>query len=76
MTLCSFVYLLTAIVLLLSVCGYCYPAINEWTQSVFTGAEDNPVREAFHVLSDGLETGVPWKEAAMTSFSVLVDHAD
>ena len=75
MAFCSVVYLLSAVVLLLAVCGYCYPAVEQWTQAVIAGAEDSPVKEAFHVLSDGLESGVPWKEAASSSFSVLVDHA-
>ena len=73
-TLCSFVYLLVAISLLLGVCGYCYPSMRNWTQSVIAGAEDSPVREAFHVLSEGLEDGVPLKDAAQASLSVLIGH--
>lgn len=73
---CSVVYLLAAICLLLGVCGYCYPALGQWADAVIAGREDSPVREAFNTLSDGLEAGIPLKEAAQTSFAVLIGDAD
>jgi len=75
-TVCSFVYLLVSVCLLLGVCGYCYPSLGTWAQSVIAGAEKSPVREAFNTLSDGLEAGVSLRDAAEASFSVLIGHED
>ena len=71
MGICSIVYLMVAICLLLGVCGYCYPAIGTWSKMIISGAEDSPVREAFHVLSDGLQSGAPIKDTALESLQVL-----
>lgn len=75
-SVCSVVYLLVAVSLLLGVCRYCYPAAGQWMQDAIAGAADSPVREAFGVLADGLEAGEPLKDAAQASFSVLVGDAD
>ena len=69
-------YLLVAICLFLGVCGYCYPDAGMWTRAVIAGAEDSPVREAFNVLSDGLEEGLSIRDAAKSSVSALIDRAD
>lgn len=68
-------YLLAALGLLLGVCGYCYPETGQWVQKVVAGVQDSPIRQAFGVLSDGLETGQTLKDAAQASFSVLMGDA-
>ena len=72
----SLLYLVAAIGLLLGVCGHCYPGLGQWVDTVIAGNDDSPVRAAFNILSEGLESGVPLKEAAQTSFAVLIGDAN
>ena len=72
----SALYLLAAAGLLLGVCGHCYPAVGRWVGTVLGGSESSPVREAFSVLSEGLERGTSLKEAARNAGSVLIGDAD
>jgi len=72
----SLLYLMAAVGLLLGVCGHCYPGLGRWVDTLIAGNDDSPVRAAFNTLSDGLEAGVPLKEAAQTSFAVLIGDAN
>ena len=66
-TFFSGVYLLAAVLLLLCVCGYCYPQ----TRQMFAGMEDSPVRQAFSTLAEGLETGEPVRSTMTDAVQVL-----
>ena len=71
-SLLSGTYLLASLLLLLWVCGYCYPQARE----VFAGMEDGPVRQAFGTLADGLEAGEPIRETMTEAAQVLFDWED
>ena len=70
----SVAYLFSAIILILGVCGYCYPESFGWIKEIIVGTEDSPVRDAFNMLSDCLELGEPIKDALYQSVSVLIDN--
>ena len=65
------IYLLAAALLLLSVCGDCFPVFGRRVRNAVLGGEESPVREAFSVLADGLESGEPVKDAVTASIEVL-----
>jgi len=71
-TFFSGVYLLAAVVLLLCVCGYCYPQ----TRQVFAGLEESPVRQAFGTLAEGLEAGEPVRTTMTDAVQVLIGQKD
>lgn len=75
-TFLSGIYVLAACLLLLGVCRYCYPALGGQVRDALTGLEDSPVREAFGVLAEGLETGMPLKETLGETAEILFAHAD
>ncbi len=72
----SGVYVLAALLLLLGVCGHCYPAVEEKLKEVVTGEETSPVRQAFGVLADGLESGDPIRETVADTVQVLFGTED
>lgn len=71
-TFFSGVYLLAAVVLLLCVCGYCYPQARQ----VFAGLEESPVRQAFGTLAEGLEAGEPVRTTMTDAVQVLIGQKD
>ncbi len=62
---------LAALALLLLVSGYCYPSVRRELQALFIGMEDGAVRQAFGILAEGLEQGVPVKETLAETAAVL-----
>ena len=71
----SVIYLLAAAGLLIGVCGYCYPALEQRVRQAIAGDGDSPVREAFGVLADGLGEGKPVKDTLAESYGVLTGDA-
>ena len=67
----SVIYLLFAICLFLGVCGKFYPQVGDKLKTAITGKEDNPVREAFGVLTEGLGNNEPVKDVLSQSYEVL-----
>ena len=65
----SGIYLLGALILLLWVCGNCCPQLRR----VITGMEDSPLRQAFGVLSEGLESGVPVRDTVERTVQVFFE---
>lgn len=68
--------LIISIVLLLATCHHCYPELEQDVYTVFAGMEESPVREAFHVLAEGLEAGEPVKETFHQTVQVLIGKKD
>lgn len=66
---------LAALLLLLGVCGYCYPDVHREIGVLFTGMEDGPVRQAFGALAEGLERGEPVRETLAETAQVLFHEA-
>ncbi len=64
---------LAAVLLLVGVCGYCYPQMGDRLKEVVGGMEDGPVREAFGVLSEGLQDGQPIKETVAKTAEILFE---
>ena len=67
---------LAALVLLMGVCGYCYPAVYGEIRAVFGGVENGSVRQAFGVLADGLESGESVRETLAQSAQILFHEKD
>lgn len=61
-------YLLVSILLLLWVCGICYPQVRH----LVIGEENSPVRQAFGILAEGLEAGEPVRETVAESLQILI----
>lgn len=74
-TVLSLFYVAAALVLLLGVCGYCYPELAQEAKTVLAGWEEGAVRQAFGTFSEGLEAGKPVKETLSESFEVLLGEA-
>lgn len=72
LSLLSALYVAGALLLLGSVCENCYPDVGNRLRQVLVGLEDNPVREAFATLADGLEAGLPVVDTVFSSFEVLL----
>lgn len=70
----SGIYLLAACLLLLGVCRYCYPNMGAQIRDAVAGLEDSPVRQAFGVLTEGLEDGTPLRDAVGNTVRTLLDH--
>lgn len=62
---------IAALVLLLSLCHYCYPELEHQVRQVLSGIETGPARQAFHLIADGLEQGASVKETIKASIEVL-----
>lgn len=71
-TFLSLLYVAAALVLLLGVCGWCYPEFSQRAKEVLGGWENGQVRQAFSTLAEGLEAGEPVKETLSQSFEVLL----
>lgn len=67
----SGVFVLAALMLLLCVCGYCYPALQEECREIIGGMETGSVRRAFGVLADGLQNGDAIRETFAHTVEVL-----
>lgn len=70
----SGLYVLAALLLLLGVCGHCYPSLRQKAKEVFAGLEDGAVRQAFGTLAEGLENGEPVRDTLAQSVQVLLDE--
>lgn len=70
-SLVSGLCVLAALMLLLLVCGYCYPSMQDTCREVLGGMEDGAVQQAFNVLADGLQNGEPVKETFSQSMEIL-----
>jgi hypothetical protein len=66
----SAVYLLGALVLLLWVCGNCCPRVRQ----MVVGLDGSPIRDAFGVLSEGLESGEPVRETMGRTVQVFFEE--
>ena len=75
-TMLSILYVAAALVLLLGVCGYCYPELAGEAKDVLAGWENGAVRQAFGTFSEGMEAGKPVKETLYESFEVLLGEGD
>ena len=69
--LLSAIYVVVAVCLLFSVCRYCYPLMGEQVRQVIGGWKDGPIQEAFYVLTESLEAGLPLRETVSASAEVL-----
>lgn len=75
---CRFVSFLSCIsvifsfVALLLVVRYCCPELEENLRNVIGGVDTAPVRQAFHVMADGLEAGIPVKETVKEAVQVFI----
>lgn len=67
----SYGLILAALWLLVTVCGRCYPQTEQWLREQMTGLENTPVREAFGVLTEGLEEGKPIQQVLHDSAMVF-----
>ena len=67
---------LGAVVLLVHVCGSCYPAMEHQVRQVLGGLDQGPAKQAFHVMAEGLESGESIKETLQDTVQVLFGEAD
>ena len=70
--ICSAIYLLLSVCLLVGVCMHCYPQAEEKLRQAIVGVADSPVKEAFSVLAEGLGESRPVKEVLGESYEVLI----
>ncbi len=63
---------LLALLLLLCVCGYCYPSVQDTFREILGGVENGTVQQAFDVLADGLQNGEPVRETFAQTIDVLL----
>ena len=74
---CRFVSVLSGISVILSltalllVIRYCCPDLEQDIRNVLGGENAALFRQAFHVVADGLETGVPVREMTKEAVRVL-----
>ena len=72
LTVLSVLYVLSAAILLIVVCGVCYPQLGDTVRQVIGGWQDGAMQEAFGTLADGLGAGLPVKETVAASIEVLI----
>lgn len=63
---------LAALVLLVGVCGHCYPTLWQELEDVFAGMENGPVRQAFSTLTEGMENGESVRETLAQTAQVFL----
>ena len=68
----SVISVIFSFVALLLVVRYCYPELEENLRNVIGGVDTAPVRQAFHIMADGLEAGLPIKETVREAVQILV----
>lgn len=59
--------------LLLLVCSYCYPDLEEKASDWVMGLDTGPVREAFRIVSEGLEEGAPIRDTVSDAMDTLLE---
>ena len=69
--LLSGLFVVAALVLLLCVCGYCYPSVQDTFKEMLAGAKGGAVQQAFDVLADGLQSGESVRETFSETIEVL-----
>jgi len=72
----SGICVLAAIVLLLKVCGNCYPEMVRVVRDVLGGVDNSPVREAFRVMEDGLEAGASIRDTVKETVQVIFEKTN
>ena len=68
--------LLISVVCLFAVCHYCYPEVEQKAREVLRGLDDNPARQAFQTMAEGLESGEPVKQTVAETVQVLFGKTD
>lgn len=69
----SGLYIVAALCLLFSVCSHCYPTFGQRLRQAIGGDENSPVRQAFGILTDGLEAEKPIRETFAATWDALID---
>ena len=62
-------YLCAAIFLLGAVSMHCFPTMESGLKCMMVGLKDGPVQQAFSMIADGLEAGIPLSESLRSLWS-------
>ena len=72
MSFLSGISVILSFLALLLVVRYCCPELEEDIRSVIGGVDTAPVRQAFHVIADGLEAGMPIRDTVKSAVQIFV----